>query len=116
MVGPMLRAVPTPTREAVAKVYWDAMTTEERARRLHSALKHVGMSQSDLMKRLGVSWPTVNDWARAKAKISWARWLSIVHACGLPPEWEPEGGDAPLPPPRTFGKKTKRRAAKRGRA
>lgn len=89
-----MHAVPEPTREDVAKVYWDALSKDERAARLNAALTHKGMSQSNLMRRLGVSWPTVNNWSTGKTPISWARWLQICHAIQLEVDWRP-----PPPPP-----------------
>lgn len=85
----MMSAVPEPSAESLAKVRWDALSKEERAKQFSALLRARGLSQSSLQKRLGVSFPTVNKWYLAKTPISWARWLSICHACEVSPDWQP---------------------------
>lgn len=60
-----------------------------------AALEATGVSQSELARRLGAAFTTVNRWVNGHATISRARWMEVTQALGLPLEWKP--GD-PVPP------------------
>jgi DNA-binding XRE family transcriptional regulator len=69
---------------------WEGLTRNQQASLLLAALDATGVSQTDLMKKLDVSWTTVSRWANAHSPISWARWVSICSVLHLPTSWEPE--------------------------
>lgn len=65
---------------------WDGLSDAERAARLGAALERAGVSQAELVKRLDVSYPTVNRWKQGHAPITWLHWIAICHALRLPVE------------------------------
>lgn len=61
---------------------------------LIAALEATGVSQSELARRLGGAFSTVNKWVNGKAALSRARWMEVTQHLGLPLDWKP--GD-PVP-------------------
>ena len=55
------------------------------------ALVASGLTQADLARALPMTTTTVNRWVRGRQHVSQARWRAILSACGLPPDWRPEG-------------------------
>lgn len=79
MIALMLDALPPP------------VPSDERVPPAHliAALRAVGVSQSELARRLGLTVVSVNRWVKAKATFSRSRWIAVLSVLGLPAGWQP---------------------------
>jgi hypothetical protein len=72
----------------------------ERRRRLVAALNHVGMSQTDLVRRLNLAGErtaptTVNRWYLGKSVMSEGMLRYVLALLELPPDWQPPTSTTP---------------------
>lgn len=79
----------------VAAVVPAPLAPEDRvpSARLLAALAAVGMTQTELAKRLGLTVVAVNRWCRGRSPISMSRWIAAASVMGLPADWQPPEKD-----------------------
>lgn len=56
---------------------------------VRAARKAVGKSQADLVEVTGSHRTTVYRWERVDSSVDLVTWLGILHALGLPADWQP---------------------------
>jgi hypothetical protein len=62
------------------------------------------VSQSELGRRLGMTFQTVNRWCNGHTPLSKARWYAVLAALRLPSDWKPAKGAATKPEKRGRGR------------